>query len=114
MNTATSPEHVERAVAGIVDELRRMCSEPPSNHELESAVAYLSGRHALDRETNDARAAALVRMERYGLGLDHADRYASLVRAVTREDVLAVARRVIDPENYSIVAVGPAGTGLFL
>ncbi len=111
--TAASPDHVEQAVAGIVDEMRKMRSEPPTSHELESAVAYLSGRHALDRETNDARAAALVRMERYGLGLDYGDRYASLVRAVTRGDVLALARRVIDPDDYSIVAVGPASTGLF-
>jgi zinc protease len=104
---ATSPEHVGRAIEGIVDEMRRIRSEPPSAIEMSSAIAYLTGRHTLERETIESRAHTLVRMERYDLGLDYDERYASIVAAVTAENVLAAARRVIDPDAYSMVVVGP-------
>jgi len=106
--TAVSPERTRDAVAGILDEMRRVRLEPPSDDELAAAIAYLRGRHALDRETNEARAARLVGIERHGLGQDYEGRYPSLVGSVTRSDLLAAAEAVIDPERYSLVVVGPS------
>ncbi len=105
--TATSPEHVESAIDGILDEMRRVRREPLTSGELESAIAYLHGRHELERETGESRVVRLVRAERYGLGLDYDDRYRSLIESVTADDVLAVARRVVDPDRSAIVVVGP-------
>ncbi len=105
---ATSPQHLDAAVCGILDEMRRIRREPPSADELTSAISYLQGRHRLARETNESRVARLIGVERFGLGLDYEDRYASIVGSVTGEDVLAAARRVVDPERYSIVIVGPS------
>jgi len=104
--TATSPERTPRAVRCILEEMRRIRSEPPSQEEVSAAIAYLSGRHALDRETCEARAARLVGIERFGLGLDYEERYPSIVGSVTREAVHAAAQRVVDPDNYSLVVVG--------
>jgi zinc protease len=106
--TAVSPERTRDAVAGILDEMRRVRLGPPSEDELASAVAYLRGRHALDRETNEARAARLVGIERHGLGEDYEERYPSLVGSLTRSDLLAAAEAVVDPERYSLVVVGPS------
>ncbi len=105
--TAVSPERTRAAVQAILDEMRRFRGEPPTEDELAAAVAYLRGRHTLDRETNESRAARLTGIERYGLGLDYEERYPSLVGAVTRGDVLAAAERVVDPDRYSLVVVGP-------
>jgi zinc protease len=105
--TAVSPERTRAAVQAILGEMRRLRGEAPTEDELAAAIAYLRGRHALDRETNESRAARLVGIERYGLGLDYEERYPSLVSAVTRGDVLAAAERIIAPENYSLVVVGP-------
>ncbi|MBM3307442.1 MAG: insulinase family protein [Candidatus Eisenbacteria bacterium] len=105
--TAVSPERARGAVDAIVDEMRRIRSSPPSEDEVAAAVAYLRGRHALDRETNESRASRLVGIERYGLGLDYEDAYPTLVGAVTRSQVFDAARRVVDPGDYSLVVVGP-------
>ncbi len=106
--TAVSPERTRAAVQAILDEMRRFRGDPPTEDELAAAVAYLRGRHTLDRETNESRAARLTGIERYGLGLDYEVRYPSLVGAVTRADVLAAARRIVDPDSYSLVVVGPS------
>lgn len=106
--TAVSPERTRAAVQAILDEMRRFRGDPPTEDELAAAVAYLRGRHALDRETNESRAARLTGIERYGLGLDYEERYPSLVGAVTRADVLAAAQRIVNPDRYSLVVVGPS------
>ncbi len=108
--TATSPAHLEQLVRGVMDELRLVRTEPPSGDELESAVAYLIGRDLLDRETSEAVAGRLVHAERHALGDDFDDRYPSIVRSVTCDDVLDAARRVIDTENCTFVTVGPVTT----
>jgi zinc protease len=105
--TATSPAGVDDAVEAVRDELARMRREPPSEEELASAKAYVLGRDLRGLETNEARAARLVSIERYGLGHDYGERFASLIEAVTADDVLAAARRVIDLDHSATVLVGP-------
>jgi len=105
--SATSPGHFEQLVRGVMDELRLVRTEPPSEEELEYAIGYLVGRDLLDRETSEAVAGRLVHAVRHGLGDDFDERYPSIIRSVTRDDVLYAARRVIDPENCSFVTVGP-------
>jgi len=39
--------------------------------------------------------------------LDYYQRYEDLVRAVTREEVLAAARKFIDPDRLVIATAGP-------
>jgi zinc protease len=49
-------------------------------------------------------------MQRLGLGLDYLDRRAEIYRAITREDILRVAKRLLRPEKMYVVVVGdPAG-----
>jgi predicted Zn-dependent peptidase len=52
-------------------------------------------------------AGALLSIERYGLGLDYYRNYASLVRKVTRADVLQTAQAYIDPDRVVIATAGP-------
>jgi zinc protease len=106
--TATSPSQADRALEAVLEELHRFCSEPLTQREVETAVAYMLGRHRMDGETNEARAGRLVGMERYGLGLDYDLRYDEIMHAVTPGDVAAAARRVLDPDHLSVVAVGPS------
>lgn len=109
---ATSPERFEPLVEGILAELKLMRAEPPTADEISSAVAYLQGRHILERETVEARVGHTVHSYRHGLGLDYDLRYPRAVAAVTRDDVLEAAREIIDTEAYSLVAVGPGDVEL--
>jgi zinc protease len=109
--TATSPSRAEGAIAAVLDELHGIRREPPSADELASAKAYVRGREILGLETNEARAGRLVRIERYGLGRDYGERFAALVDAVSADDVLAAARRVIDLDRSATILVGPSAPG---
>jgi zinc protease len=106
--TATSPSTVDGALEAVRDELARIRREPPSAVELSSAKAYVRGREILGLETNEAKAGRLVRIERYGLGHDYGERFASLIGSVSADDILAAARRVIDPDRSVTVLVGPS------
>jgi zinc protease len=112
--TATSPSRVGGALDALHDELGRMRREPPTDEELSTAKAYVRGRDLVGFETNEALAARLVCIERYELGDDYGDRYPALVDAVSRDDVLEAARRVIDLERSATVLAGPRGASVFL
>jgi len=105
--TATSPENVDAALRGILAELDGVRRSPPSAEEVSSATAYLRGKQSLERETNEARAARLIATERFALGLDYEEAYPAIVGAVTANQVVEAARRVIDLDGYCLVAVGP-------
>ena len=57
-------------------------------------------------ETNAHIAAFLQTEEFFGLGLDYDLRVPGLLRAVTRDDVLAAAR-TLDPAKAAVVVAGP-------
>jgi zinc protease len=44
-------------------------------------------------------------VEYYGLGLDYPQKYPTLIRSVTREEVLRVAKTYLQPEKYILVIV---------
>jgi zinc protease len=101
------PDHVERAVDGILEEVRRLRDEPLPADELADSQAFLTGSLPLQLETKEGIAGILLDMERYGLGLDYLQHYGGLVEAVTVEDVQEMACRYLDPEIYALAIAGP-------
>lgn len=101
------PHNIERAVELIFQEIRRFTSEAVSAEELADAQANFIGRLPLSLESNYGVAGALVRLERYQLGLDYYQRYPALVQAVKAEEVLATAQRYLNPECLAIAIAGP-------
>ncbi|MBN1658484.1 MAG: insulinase family protein [Anaerolineae bacterium] len=108
-NAGVDPANVERAVDGIVAQVRRLRDQPVSTDELADSQAYLTGSMPLRLETNEGVAGAILEMERYGLGLDYLQRYSDLVRAVTPEQVREVARAYLNPDAYVLATAGPGG-----
>jgi zinc protease len=97
---------LERAIALVREELRAFVEEGPGEEELARAQAHLTGSFPIRLETNQAVAAALLDSLRHGWGLDYVDRYADRVRALTRTQVAAAARCLIDPDDLVTVAAG--------
>ena len=108
VHAGVNPRNVDRAVASILDELRRIRERPASARELRDTHGFLVGSVPLRLETNEGRAATLHSIEYYRLGEDYVDRYADLVRSVTVDEVLAAAKKHIDVDGYSLVVAGPA------
>lgn len=103
----TSPENMDKAVEGLRQEIGRIVSDPVSKTELDTAKAYLTGNFVFDFQTNSQIAEFLLQAEVYKLGFDYIEKYPTLIRAVTIEDVARVARTYIRPDRLTTVIVGP-------
>ena len=107
ISAGVDPANVERAIDLIVAEVGRFVSEPVSDDELEDSRANFIGRLPLSLESNAGVAGALVNLERYQLGLDYYRQYASLLRSITRADILEAAQRYLAPDKLWIAVAGP-------
>ncbi|MFQ5845595.1 MAG: M16 family metallopeptidase, partial [Planctomycetota bacterium] len=98
----TAPENLSRAERSLKSELGRVRREPPAAEELRVAKAYLLGKFAMDRRTNERQAWYLATLELAGVGYEFIDRYIAAVRAVTPADVQRVARKYLGTLRESI------------
>jgi zinc protease len=103
---ATAPEKLEQAQRGILEELERLRDKAPPEEELERARRYLTGSAAIDAQRNSHHAAHVALDALYGLGPDAHYGYAAAVAAVTEDDVLRVARRILTLDAYALALVG--------
>ncbi len=107
VSAGVNPKNVQKASELIVSELKRFVEDGVLAEELKDSQDNFVGRLPLSLESNGGVANALLNIERYDLGLDYYQKYESLVREVTREDVLNAARRFIDVQKLAIATAGP-------
>lgn len=107
-STFSKTESTVEAVRAVLEEVRRLRDEPPSEKELRDTQSYIVGSFPGDRETPQAIAGDLWLIESNGLSADYFDRLLGGVRAATAEDCAQLARATIDPERLVIVVVGSA------
>ena len=94
-----------QAIAGALAEIRRIRTEPVSDQELADAKAYLIGSFPLRLDTTGKLAGLLTVVELHSLGLSYFDDYPKAIAAVTKEDILRVAQKYINPALYALVVV---------
>ena len=107
VSAGVNPQNLKKASDLIQDELKRFVQEGVTTEELADTKANFVGRLPLSLESNGGVANALLNIERHQLGLDYYHRYRDLVNEVTAEEVLATARKFIDPEKLVIASAGP-------
>jgi len=107
VRAGVNPINVERAIAAIDNELRKMAGEGMTAEELADCKLYLVGSIPRMLETNQAIATFLQTVEFFGLGLDHDLRLPALLEAVTLDEANAAARRTLDPSRAAVVVAGP-------
>jgi zinc protease len=103
----TSPEHLERAVAGLVEEMRRIRDEPVERDELELARSYLLGSYALGFERASRRVGYMISAERFQLPPNHLEALAQRFSTVTLDEVAAAARSCLHPSASCLAVGGP-------
>ena len=109
---ATRNDRAAETLAVVRAEFARMRDEGVSEEELADVKTYINGSFPLRLDSSGEVASILVGIQRSGLGIDYLDRRAGLIEAVTRDDVARVARALIDPDSFIVVAVGePEGLG---
>ncbi len=98
--------NVERALASIDEELRRIRAEGVTAQELTESRQYLVGSMPRALETNAGIAQFLQNAEFFGLGVDYDQQLPGLLASVTRDEVNA-ATACLDPERAAIAVAGP-------
>ncbi|RJQ22391.1 MAG: insulinase family protein [Nitrospiraceae bacterium] len=101
----TKNESANTAIEEILREIKGIRNSFVSDAELSDAKSFLVGSFPLRFETGQRIANFLVAVEYYGLGPDYIDKYSSYINSVTKEDVLRVATKYLDPENFVLVVV---------
>jgi len=100
---STAKEAAELAVK----EMERLGREPVSEDELQRAKRFLIGNFPLKYGgTQQDYAQFVAQIEFFGLGDDYPERYASLIDAVTPQDILHVAGTYLQPDRHVFVIVG--------
>jgi zinc protease len=109
VSAGVSPDNVQKAIASIREEVRRMVDEPVTDEELAENKDNFKGRLPIQLETNEGVAGSLSNMELYDLGLDYLRNYARIIDTITVEDVQAAARAYLNPDAYALAVAGPDG-----
>ncbi|PSO78739.1 MAG: peptidase M16 [Cyanobacteria bacterium SW_12_48_29] len=104
----TAPENTDTAVAGLAQELERLCTTPLTPEELKAAQNKLLGQYALGKQSNAQIAQIFGWYETLGLGIEFDTHFQQNVANVTPEMAQQVARRYFQIEPY-LSLVGPAG-----
>jgi len=107
VSAGVNPASMEKAIDLIIKELELFAESGVTDEELADVQSNYIGSMPLSLESNSGVASALIRIERYDLGLDYYRHYPDLVRAVTREQILAVARKYIELDRLAIATAGP-------
>jgi zinc protease len=103
----SAPEHKAKPVEMTLDILDDLLQNGPTDAEISRAKNYLLRTLPFAWESTDQLAAYMVTTRRLTLGIDYARKYARDIRAVTREDLVRVARTHLAPEALTTVIVGP-------
>jgi zinc protease len=94
------------AITQVVEQLRRIMTQPVTAEELKDAKSYLVGSFPRKMDSISKRAWLLGYVEIYGLGLDYPWRYSELIEHLTPADIQKVAEKYLRPEKYLLVVVG--------
>lgn len=108
VRAGVNPRGLDEALASIRAELQHFLDDGPTEAEQADGIASLIGSLPRQLESNEGVAAVLSEIELYGLGLDYLERYEAIVRGLSREKVLAAARRWIQPDHVVTAVAGPA------
>jgi zinc protease len=101
------PTNIEKTIELLRKEFNQFINELVKEEELDDCKSNYLGRLPLSLESNAGVAGGILYLERHNLGLDYYYRYPDLVRSVTREEVLQVARRYLNPDIMATAVAGP-------
>ena len=108
--TATRADRAAETLQVIDSEVKRMADEGPTADELAKAKSYLKGAYALNLDTSNKIAGALLQIQLDNLGIDYMDRRSAMIDAVTLEDTKRVAQRLLKGGMLVTVVGRPVGT----
>jgi len=96
----------DSTITEILSEMKKMRSGDITDEELELAKNFLNGSFSRSLESPQTIARFALNIERYNLPKDYYKNYLKNLDAVTKEDVIAVSKKYIKPDEAHILVVG--------
>jgi zinc protease len=100
----TESSKTAQAVTGLLENLERMKTNPPSAQETETARRYLSDIFAVRMETVGSIAEMVVTQETFGLPDGYWDAYRKQLRSTDAKDVAEIDNKLFSDKNLIVVA----------
>lgn len=99
-------EVTSEAIQELLNELNRIRTEKVTEKELTQIKNYLTGTFSMQLENPQTVASFALSTARFNLPADYYAKYLERLNAVTADDILAMAKKYITPENAHILVVG--------
>jgi predicted Zn-dependent peptidase len=106
---ATAPESASAALNAIREELHAVATQGLPAAEIAMGRQQLKGQVTLSLESVSSRMYRAASVELYGEPYRTLDELLALIDAISVEDVAEVAREFFDPDQMSVVSLGPKG-----
>ena len=108
ISTFSKNATVGETVKTILDEVKRLQRQPPTDAERDDAVSFIVGADPRSRETPADVVDELWLLDAQGLERDFTSKLLASVRAVDKQELGKVADALVDEKSLVIVVVGPA------
>ena len=107
--TQCGVEHtnLDETIRVILDEYKRIATEPVAEKELNKAKEYIKGGMAMHLESSDEVAEYLINQEVLRGEIVLPEEQMARIDAVTSEDILRVAQMIFHPERLNLAIIGP-------
>ena len=101
-------EVTDSAIVEILKEIKLITEEIVKDEEIELAKNSITGAFARNLESPQTLAGYALNTVRYNLPADYYQTYLQKIEAVTKEDLLEMAKKYLSPDNLNIVVAGNA------
>src|ERR1051326_73074 len=99
---------LEPAMKAVLAELEQMAAKPVPAEELTGVKNFMAGMYLLRLETQEGVIGQLNNMKTLGLPPNYLETYVTRVRSVEPQQIQAVSKKYIAPDQAAIVVVGDA------
>jgi predicted Zn-dependent peptidase len=103
-----APDRGREALGRVREELAALVRDGPAEEEVAAARFQLKGSVVMGQESVSSRMVHLAHEEIYRGGYTSPEEQLERVLAVTRDQVVEMARRVLPPGRFALSAIGPA------
>lgn len=102
----TKSESTVKAAQGLLDELQKMKTQPVTDDELSLAKDMFLNSFVFNYENRGEVLYRLMTYEYYGYPRDFLEKTKDNIEKVTKEDVMRVAKKYLQPDKVRILVVG--------
>ncbi|MFN3467314.1 MAG: M16 family metallopeptidase, partial [Candidatus Brocadiales bacterium] len=106
VNCQTKSESTSRAISLALEEIQKIKEKLVEEDELTTAKDTFTNQFIFLFTSSSAIVSHMVNLEYQGLPLDYLDTYVAKVKAVSREDILRVAQKYLQPDKVTLLVVG--------